>query len=144
MTDLNKAMLIGRLTQTPETKAINSGQSVTTFSIATNKSWVDKSGNKKDQVEYHNIEAWGKLSEICSTYLTKGKQVFVSGRLKTQSWEDKNGIKKYKTSIVLEDMQMLDSKGDDTAPAPTPAQTKIEPEEINIDEDGINIADVPF
>ena len=133
MTDLNKVMLIGRLTQTPETKEINSGQSVTTFSVATNKTWVEKSGNKKEQVEFHNIEVWGKLAEVCSKYLTKGKQVFLSGRLKTQSWEA-DGVKKYKTSVVLEDMQMLGSKSeDDTAPKTQPIQFSDE-ETIDISE----------
>ena len=144
MTDLNRTMLIGRLTQNPETKEINSGQSVTTFSVATNKTWVEKSGNKKEQVEFHNIEVWGKLAEVCSKYLTKGKQVFLSGRLKTNSWEAE-GVKKYKTSVVLEDMQMLGSmaeantgtREDYSQPSPTPATTQ----PIQFDEETIDISE---
>jgi len=158
MSDLNKTLLIGRLTQNPESRIVQgSGNTVVNFSIATNQNWTDKSGAKKQQVEYHNIEVWGKLAEICNKYLTKGKQVFLSGRLKTNSWED-NGIKKYKTSIVLENMQMLGSKSDDnttqkdTTSQPAPANNDYNqpaPEEalpeINLDnEEEINIEDVPF
>ena len=153
MSDLNKVMLIGRLTKNPESRVLGTGGNVCSFSIATNSTWKDKTGAKKEQVEFHNIEVWGKLADICSKYLTKGKQVFVNGRLKTQSWDDKSGVKKYKTIIVLEDMQMLGSRDDDgSSSVNTPNNNYAEQTapsndlptiELDVSEE-INIEDVPF
>lgn len=150
MSDLNKVMLIGRLTKNPELRTLGeTSQTVCSFSVATNSTWKDKTGAKKEQVEFHNIEAWGKLGEICSKYLTKGKQVFLSGRLKTQSWDDKSGVKKYKTLIILEDMQMLGSKNDDSNNTNTNRDISEQPEPessvpvIDVDdEENVNIEDV--
>jgi single-strand DNA-binding protein len=109
---LNKVMLIGHLGNDPELRTTASGQSVVNFTIATNENFKDSSGNIQERTEWHKIVAWGKLAEICSQYLKKGRQVFVEGRLQTRSWDDtKSGEKKYTTEIVCSDMQMLGGQG---------------------------------
>lgn len=108
---LNKAMLIGNLTRDPEMRKTTTGQSVTTFSMATNRTYTDKNGIKKDEADYHNIVAWGRLAEICQQYLNKGKKIYVDGRIQTRDWEGQDGVKKYRTEIVIENMIMLDRGG---------------------------------
>ena len=108
---LNKVMLIGRLGKDPDLRFTQGGMAVASFSMATSEEWMDKSSNeKKERTEWHRIVAFGKLGEICGKYLTKGKQVYVEGRLQTRSWEQ-DGVTKYTTEIVASDMQMLDAKG---------------------------------
>ncbi|HCC23871.1 TPA: single-stranded DNA-binding protein [Candidatus Falkowbacteria bacterium] len=109
--NLNKAMLIGNLTRDPEMRTTPQGAAVTSFSIATNFVWTDQSGQKQERVEYHNVVAWRKLAEICSQYLKKGSKVYVEGRLQTRDWEGQDGIKRYRTEIVAENMIMLDRAG---------------------------------
>lgn len=119
---LNKVQLIGNLTRDPEMRQIPGGQVVTSFSIATNFSWTDQTGNKQDRTEFHNIVAWRKLAEICGQYLKKGGKCYIEGRLQTRSWEAEDGSKKYRTEIVADNMIMLDRKSDGPAVAATPAQ----------------------
>src|ERR1035437_1350342 len=107
---LNRAQLIGNLTRDPELRYTPSGAAVVSFSIATNRSWTTDTGEKKDQVEFHRIVAWNKLAEICSQFLTKGKKVFVEGRLATRSWTGQDGAQKQTTEIVISDMILLDSR----------------------------------
>jgi single-strand DNA-binding protein len=113
--DLNKVMLIGRLGQDPEIRYTQSGVAVTTFSVATGMKWKDQEGNWQEKTEWHNLKAWRGLAETCSTYLKKGSRVYLEGRLETSSWEDENKKKHYKTEIVVDDMIMLDSKGDNSS-----------------------------
>lgn len=108
---LNRVQLIGNLTRDPEMKQIPGGQVVTTFSIATNLTWTDQSGQKQNKAEYHNIVAWRKLAEICGQYLKKGSKIFIEGRLQTRDWEGEDGVKRYRTEIVADNMIMLDAKG---------------------------------
>lgn len=108
---LNRVQLIGNLTRDPEMKQIPGGQVVTSFGIATNLTWTDQDGNKQNKAEFHNIVAWRKLAEICGQYLKKGSKVFVEGRLQTRDWEGEDGVKRYRTEIVIDNMIMLDSKG---------------------------------
>ncbi|MBL4694709.1 single-stranded DNA-binding protein [Candidatus Gracilibacteria bacterium] len=108
---LNRVQIIGNLTRDPEMKQIPGGQVVVNFSVATNATWTDKDGNKQEKVEFHNIVAWRKLAEIIGQYLKKGSKVFVEGKLQTRSWEGEDGVKRYRTEIVAENMIMLDSKG---------------------------------
>jgi len=115
---LNKAMLIGNLTRDPEMRKTTGGQSVTSFSMATNRAYTDKAGNKKEEADFHNVVAWGRLAEICAQYLTKGKKVYVDGRIQTRDWEGQDGVKKYRTEIVIENMIML---GGPTGSAPRSA-----------------------
>jgi len=104
-------MLIGRLGQDPEMRYTQSGTALATFSIATNEVWRDKEGNKQERTEWHRIIAFARLGEICSQYLSKGKLVFVEGRIQTREWVDKEGVKRYTTEIVASEMKMLDSRG---------------------------------
>jgi len=108
MASVNLVVLIGNLGKDPEVKYTAGGQAVATFSIACNESWTDKdSGQKKERTEWVNIVVWGKLAEICGEYLKKGKQVYISGRLQTRSWDDKDGNKRYMTEVVADKMVML-------------------------------------
>ncbi len=107
---INKVILIGNLTRDPEMRYTPDGQPVTTFGVATNRYWKTKEGEQKEDAEFHNIVAWGKLAEICSQILKKGKRVYVEGRLKTQSWEGKDGVNRSRTEIVVSDMVALDPR----------------------------------
>lgn len=104
---LNKVFLIGRLTADPILRSTPSGQSVCTFSIATNRVWNDRnSGQKQEETQYHNIVLWRRLAEISSRYLTKGSLVLIEGRLQTRSWQDSSGKNQYRTEIIAEAMQL--------------------------------------
>lgn len=138
---LNKVMIIGNMARNPELKTIPSGQSVCNFAVATNRQWTGQDGQKQEQVEFHNIVAWGKLAEICNQYLAKGRKVFIEGRLQTRDWEGQDGVKRYRTEIVAENMIMLDR-----APASGAAQPKNEPEVIDVEQPASSIKtdDIPF
>lgn len=143
---LNKAMIIGNLTRDPEVKQTPKGQQVCSFGIATNRTWKDQSGEKQEQVEYHNVVAWGKLADICGKYLTKGKKVYIDGRLQTRDWEGKDGVKRYRTEIVAENMIML-SRGNEGAAFPrtgAPMSSKMSDEPSVEPDNEIKIEDIPF
>lgn len=108
---LNRVQLIGNLTRDPELRQIPGGQTVATLSIATNFTWSDSMGQKQEKAEFHNVVAWRKLAEICGQYLRKGSKIFIEGRLQTRDWEGEDGVKRYKTEIVADNMIMLDRKG---------------------------------
>ncbi|PIZ99119.1 MAG: single-stranded DNA-binding protein [Candidatus Komeilibacteria bacterium CG_4_10_14_0_2_um_filter_37_10] len=140
--DLNKVMIIGRLTRDPEIRTTTSGEQNANLSIATNFSWSDKSGQRQERSEFHNVIAWRKLAEICQKYLHKGSRLYVEGRLQTRSWEDQSGVKKYRTEVVLENLIMLDSKGSGAGSATTEEEPAA-PADNNLDEE-INVEDIPF
>ncbi len=106
----NQAIVMGNLTRDPELRTTPSGQQVASFAVATNRTWMDASGERKEAVEYHEIVAWGKLGELAAQYLAKGRKVMVVGRLQTQSWE-KDGVKRSRTEIVATDVNFLDAPG---------------------------------
>ena len=108
--DLNKVMIIGRLTADPESRTTPQGVTVANFSVATNRVWKDDQGNQQERVEYHNIVAWRRLAEICAQYLAKGRQVYIEGHLQTRSWENQDGKKNYRTEVVADNMIMLGSR----------------------------------
>ena len=141
--NVNKAIILGNLTRDPEVKTIPSGQTVASFSIATNRFWTDKtSGEKKKSAEYHNVIAWGRLAEIAQQYLTKGGLVYIEGRLQTRNWEDQQGNKKYRTEIVAEKMQ-LGPRGTGASDSPN----KKNPEKIEKNtspSEDINVEEIPF
>ena len=110
---VNKVILVGRLGKDPEVKYTQTGVPVARFTLATDESWKDTSGEKQQRTEWHNIVAWRKLAEICGQYLNKGKLVYVEGRLQTRSWEDKEGNKKYTTEIQADNMVMLSARTDE-------------------------------
>ncbi|MFA6410650.1 MAG: single-stranded DNA-binding protein [Candidatus Buchananbacteria bacterium] len=139
--NLNKAMIIGNLTREPESKTTPSGQNVTTFAVATNLIWTDASGNKQKKAEYHNIVAWRKLGEICSQYLHKGDKVYIEGRIQTRDWEGQDGVKRYRTEIVAENMIMLGTKGASNSGVSSNNEFS-QPEAAPVDE--IQVEDIPF
>jgi single-strand DNA-binding protein len=107
---LNRVQLIGNLTRDPELRYTPSGTAVCSFSIATNRNWTTDTGEKKEEVEFHRIVAWNKLAELCSQFLTKGRKVFVEGRLTTRSWTAQDGTQKQTTEIIINDMILLDNR----------------------------------
>jgi single-strand DNA-binding protein len=146
--NLNKAMIIGNLTRDPELRNTPSGQSVASFSVATNLVWTDQSGQQQKKTEFHNIIAWRKLAEICAKYLHKGSKVYLEGRLQTTDWTGQDGVKRYRTEIVAENMIMLDSKGGGLPNNPSSRSNQDEatieiPEEPS-DEEEIRVENIPF
>jgi single-strand DNA-binding protein len=107
---LNKVLLIGNLTRNPVLRSTANGSTVCTFGVATNDSWKDSSGNVQERTEFHNVVAWNKLAEICAQILATGMLVWIEGELRTRTWEDGNGGRKYKTEIKINDMKLLDDK----------------------------------
>lgn len=122
---VNKVILVGRLGQDPELKNTPSGAQVANFSVATSESWNDKSGQRQERTEWHRIVAWGKTAELCSRFLSKGRQVYLEGSLQTRSWDDQNGQKRYTTEVRAQTVQFLGSRSDSAgaeAGAYAPAQ----------------------
>ena len=114
MASVNKVILVGRLGKDPEIRSTPSGATVAKFTIATDERFTDRSGERQERTEWHNIVAWNKLAEICGQYLKKGKLVYIEGSIRTDSWDDKEtGQKRYRTEIIANTMQMLDRKGDE-------------------------------
>jgi len=107
---LNKVMLIGNLTRDPELRYTPQGTAVCTMGLATNRSWVTESGDKKEETEFHRIVAWNKLAELCSQLLFKGRRIYVEGRLQTRQWTAQDGTQRQATEVVIEDMLVLDTK----------------------------------
>ena len=147
MYSLNRATIIGNLTQDPEVRTIPSGQSVCNFSIATNRYWTSADGQKQEASEFHNVVAWRKLAEICGQYLKKGRKVYIDGYLQTRSWDGQDGVKRYRTEIVAENMIILDKgqgagrPGAETFAPPTPPM----PNDPAVgSDDEIKVEDIPF
>ncbi len=109
---VNKVILIGRLGADPEIRYIPSGAEVATFRIATSETWTNKNGEKEERTEWHQIVAWRGLAKICGEYLNKGKLVYIEGKLRTRSWEDKDGNKRYRTEVEATEMKMLGGPGE--------------------------------
>ncbi len=142
---LNKVLLIGNLGKDPELRYTATGLAVASFTIATNMSWKDKEGNQQERTEWHNIVAWDRLAEICGEYLKKGKKVYIEGRLQTRNYEDKEGVKRYTTEVVADDLIMLDGRsgsgdGGSNFPPPPPSPSIGEPSAHG----GMKPDDLPF
>ena len=142
--NLNKVMIIGNLTRDPEVRTTGNGANVTSFSVATSYVWTDQSGQKQEKVEFHNIVAWRKLADICAQYLHKGSKVYIEGRLQTRDWVGQDGVKKYRTEIIAENMIMLDRAGQGGAPRVQNNDIVQEPviEETQTEEE-IKVEDIP-
>lgn len=110
MRSINKVIIIGNLTRDPEMRQTPNGQPVVTFGIATNREWMTKDGTRKNSTEFHEIVAWARLAEICHKFLKKGKLIYIEGYLKTRSWDTPEGVKKFKTEIIMQDMIMLEKR----------------------------------
>lgn len=111
MSGINKVLLIGRMGADPEVKTVTGGNTVARLSVATSENWKDREGQKQERTEWHRVVVWGKLAELCGKYLSKGRQVYVEGRLQTRSWEDQQGQKRYTTEIVANTVQFLGAAG---------------------------------
>jgi single-strand DNA-binding protein len=155
--NVNKVILVGRLTRDPEVRTTPAGQTVTSISIATSFNWTDKNGQKQSKAEYHNVILWRRLGEIAGQYMTKGQEVYIEGRLETRKYTDKSGIERWRTEIITDNMQ-LGSKPQGSSsfskpyspntPAPSGPAKETPAEEIptiNLDEEEeVRIEDVPF
>lgn len=145
---VNKVILIGNLGRDPEVRTTPNGQTVASFTLATSRRWKDKEGQRQEQTEWHNIVVWGRQAETAGQYLTKGKQVFVEGRLQTRSWEDRtSGEKRYKTEVVCENFQMLGGRGDSGGASRGGEQAHAEPEDPHFQGGGgggMDDDDIPF
>lgn len=137
MSNLNKAMVIGNLTKDPEIKTTPNGVTVANFGVATNMAWTDQAGQKQEKVEFHNIIAWKKLADIIGRYLKKGSKVYIEGRLETRDWTGQDGVKRYRTEIIAENMIMLDSK-------PTNQQEQQAQQPAKPTEQDVEISNIPF
>ena len=109
---INKVILVGNLGNDPEVRYSQSGSAITTLSVATSESWKDKDGNQQERTEWHRVKAFGRLAEIMGEYLKKGRQVYIEGSLRTEKYTDKNGVEKYSTDIIADEMQMLGGMGE--------------------------------
>ena len=116
---INRVILVGRLGRDPEMRQTGTGTPVVNFSVATDRVWKNKNGEQEKQTEWHKIIAWGRLAEICNEYLTKGKQVYIEGRLQTNEWEDKDGNKRYTTEVVANEMKMLGTRSEEGYTSPS-------------------------
>jgi len=147
---LNKAMIFGNLTRDPELKALPSGMNVCSFSLATNRVYNDRDGNRQENTDYHNITVFGKQAENCAKYLTKGNSAYVEGRLQTRSWE-KDGQKQYRTEVIADRVQFGPKSGGSGGGAPAPAKDAAAPAAEgkapampDYPEEEINPEDIPF
>lgn len=119
---VNKAILVGNLGSDPEIRALPDGKAVANFSVATSERWISKqTGNQEERTEWHRCVCFGRLAEIVEQYVRKGSKVYIEGKLQTRSWEDQSGEKRYMTEILVNDLQMLDSR-QDQQPARQPAK----------------------
>lgn len=160
---LNKVMLIGNLTRDPELKYTPTGAAVCTIGLATNRSWTTESGEKREEVEYHRLVAWGKLAELCSQLLAKGRKIYTEGRIQSRKWTGQDGVERTTVEIVMDDMMILDTKrtGEEGARVETVSSqdvpvTKVEPkvtakpvapvaqEKPFVPTEEVNVDDIPF
>ncbi len=158
--NLNKVFILGNLTKDPEGRSLPSGQTVATFSVATNRIW-NKDGAKQQDTQFHNVVVFGKMADICTKYLNRGKMVLVEGRIQTRSWDAQDGTKKYRTEVVAEAIQLGPRGAGETtsgsgasftsAPqrkaGPAAKTANIDKEEIPIIEqetEEIDVSDIPF
>jgi single-strand DNA-binding protein len=109
---VNKVILVGNLGANPEMRFTQGGQAVANLRLATTERWTDKNGQRQEQTEWHRVVVWGKQAEICGQYLTKGRQIYVEGRIRTRQWQDQQGQKRYTTEVVAQTVQMLGSRAE--------------------------------
>ena len=120
MAGVNKVILIGNLGRDPELRYTQSGQAVVNFTLATSENWTDKSGEKVERTEWHRIVVWGRVGELCAQYLSKGRTVYIEGRIQTREWEDKDGNKRFTTEINAQTVQFLGGPRGDAGSPPGP------------------------
>ena len=126
---VNKVHLLGRIGHNPQIKHTPAGTAVTTLNVATNETWKDNDGNTQERTEWHKVVLWGKLAKIAGQYLSKGSRLYVEGSLRTRSWEDQDGLKKYTTEIIAQTLTLLDTKSE-TSMSEAPTNDEVpQPEE---------------
>lgn len=142
--NLNRVIIIGNVAADPEVRSTPSGQQVASFRVATNRIWNDQQGQKQTKTEFHNVVAWRRLAEIVSQYVVKGTLLMIEGRLETRNWEGKDGVRRYRTEIITERLQ-LGPKGA-TAPPQEQKDTRKEEGEIPVieEDEEIDVKDIPF
>ena len=111
MRSVNKVILVGNVTRDPDIRQTQNGQTIVTFGLATNRQWKNSSGDKQDAAEFHELVAWSRLADLCSKYVKKGKLLYVEGYLKTRSWDTPEGVRRFKTEVVVQDLIMLEKRG---------------------------------
>lgn len=136
---VNRVILVGRLGRDPEMRHTSSGTAVANFSVATSERWNDQKGERQERTEWHNVVVWNKLAEICNEYLSKGKLVYIEGRLQTRDWEDRDGNKRRTTEVVASEMRMLGARGGEDRGQEEVKQDEGSPMEVGITDD-----DIPF
>ena len=157
---INKTILYGNLTRDPELKSLPAGIVVVNFSVATNRTWKDKSGQNQDEVEYHNVVAFGRTAETINQYMKKGSGIYVEGRIRTRNWEGADGKKNYRTEIIAERIQfgprstggssgaspVAQTPKGDSKPDPLPDESvgASDSEGIDYPEENVNVDDIPF
>ena len=145
MAGVNKVILIGNLGRDPEIRYTPGGQAVTNFTLATSESFNNREGKREERTEWHRIVVWGKTAENCAQYLSKGRTVYVEGRLQTREWEGQDGAKKSRTEIICENMIMLDRGTGAPATASAGAPAKVaSAAEAPINDNEIRVEDIPF
>ena len=146
--NLNKVMIIGNLTRDPEIRTTPQGISVASFTVATNLIWLDQNGQRQEKTEYHNVVAWRKLAEICGQYLRKGSKVYIEGRLQTREWEDQEGVRRWRTEIIADNMIMLDRPSNNLGVRKEELKEKKEEEgeekKEEKEEEELKVEDIPF
>lgn len=142
--NVNKAIILGNVTRDPELRSLPSGQNVASFSVATNRYWTDKiSGEKKSQVEFHNITTFGRLAEVAQKFLKKGSLVYIEGRLQTRNWQDQQGVKHFRTDIIAERIQLGPKSVGRAATVEEAPVEEVGPETA-LPEEEINPEEIPF
>ena len=154
MRSVNKVIVIGHLTRDPDVRQTSSGHKVATFSLATNRVWKDSNGQKHEAVDYIDCVAWDKLSDVLEQYVSVGQAVYVEGELRTRSWEAQDGSKRYKTEVIIKELNILTWKDGKTPPStdqagatnstPAPAATPAAAPMADAAQEDVNIDDIPF
>ena len=148
MLNLNRAQILGNLTRDPEMRFTPNGQAVSNFSVATNRRWKNTNGSDGEATEYHDVVVWGKQAESVTPMLKKGNPVFVEGRLQTRNWEGQDGVKRYKTEIIADNVIVLGGKGEsmisNESTNENPVDNIAPSADSKKDEEEINIEDIPF
>lgn len=148
--DLNRVTILGRVVRDPELKSLPSGKAVASMSVATGRAWTDQQGQKQKQTEFHNIVLWGRIGEIAHQYLRKGSKVYVEGRLQTREWVGQDGVKRYRTEIIAENIILLDGRASSTGMTEETSQgfesthPPITQGAEEVVEEEIKIEDIPF
>ncbi|HYE59920.1 MAG TPA: single-stranded DNA-binding protein [Candidatus Kapabacteria bacterium] len=148
--DLNRVTLLGRLTRDPELRSTTGGKSVANITIATGRVWKDQQGTKQEKTEFHNCVLWGKIADIAGQYLSKGRRVYAEGRLETRDWTGNDGVKRYRTEVIVDNLIMLDGpRGTSGAPSQggqtsSPMDDAMPPRMEESGEEEIKVEDIPF